>query len=78
LLIAEKFLEGESVASLANRSSSGSLNISSLPRPDPQTSEDCLFLDVIVPKSIFESACKKNNKKDQKSSEHVDEGGECF
>lgn len=25
------------------------------PRPDPQTNEDCLFLDVVVPKSVFDA-----------------------
>jgi carboxylesterase type B len=77
-LTAEKFLEGESVSSLANQSSSSVLNIYSLPRPDSQTSEDCLFLDVIVPKSIYESTCGKNNRKDEKSGGHVDEGGKCL
>lgn len=28
----------------------------SAPVPDPRTSEDCLFLDVMVPKAIFEGA----------------------
>ncbi|KAF7876425.1 hypothetical protein EAF04_001517 [Stromatinia cepivora] len=31
------------------------LTISGLPAPAPLTSEDCLFLDVIVPKSIYDS-----------------------
>lgn len=39
-----------------------SLTISSLAAPDPRTSEDCLFLDVIVPKSIF------NEKKKEKAA----------
>ena len=26
------------------------------PKPDPRTSEDCLFLDVFVPRQVFESA----------------------
>ena len=26
------------------------------PTPDPRTNEDCLFLDVIVPKSVFDAA----------------------
>ncbi|KAE9363855.1 alpha/beta-hydrolase [Stipitochalara longipes BDJ] len=28
-------------------------NVSDIPTPDPRTSEDCLFLDVVVPESIF-------------------------
>lgn len=31
-------------------------NITELPPIDPETSEDCLFLDVMVPKSIFDQA----------------------
>ena len=31
-------------------------NVTSLPPIDPETSEDCLFLDVMVPKSIFDQA----------------------
>lgn len=27
------------------------------PEQDPATTEDCLFLDVVVPKSIYENAC---------------------
>jgi hypothetical protein len=55
LLIAEKFLAGVPLATLINESSSssGSLNLSDLPTPDPRTSEDCLFLDVVVPNKIF-------------------------
>jgi carboxylesterase type B len=29
---------------------------SSAPAPDPRTNEDCLFLDVIVPKPVFDAA----------------------
>ena len=54
-LIAEQFLAGVPVATLINESSSssGSLSLSDLPTPDPRTSEDCLFLDVVVPEKIF-------------------------
>lgn len=31
-------------------------NITELPPKDPQASEDCLFLDVMVPKAIFDQA----------------------
>jgi len=34
------------------------LTISGLSAPDPRTSEDCLFLDVITPKSIFNEKCE--------------------
>ncbi len=27
----------------------------SAPAPDPRTNEDCLFLDVVVPKSVFDA-----------------------
>lgn len=54
--IEEKFLTGTPISQLMNMTtaSPGSLNLSSLPQPDPQTSEDCLFLDVMVPKSIYD------------------------
>ena len=32
-----------------------------LPPQDPRTSEDCLFLDVVVPQSIFKKASKRKN-----------------
>ena len=39
---------------------SSSFNVSSggggLPTVDPRTTEDCLFLDVVVPKKIFDNA----------------------
>jgi carboxylesterase type B len=33
--------------------STGLFTVSGIPAPDPRTSEDCLFLDVVVPESIF-------------------------
>ena len=33
----------------------------SLPPQDPRTTEDCLFLDVVVPQSNFEKACNTTN-----------------
>jgi hypothetical protein len=62
LLIAEQFLEGTPPATLVNQSSPSSLNFSSLPLPFSQTFEDCLFLDVIVPQSIYEASCGKENR----------------
>lgn len=34
---------------------------SSLPKQDPRTTEDCLFLDVVVPQPIFERASNSTN-----------------
>jgi len=34
---------------------------SSLPKQDPRTTEDCLFLDVVVPQSIFHGASNTTN-----------------
>ena len=35
--------------------------IKSLPKQDPRTTEDCLFLDVVAPRQIFEKASKTTN-----------------
>ncbi|KAF7191691.1 Carboxylesterase patB [Pseudocercospora fuligena] len=65
LLIAEEFipeyLQGKTEFSPSdfNTSSSGS---GGLPAQDPRTTEDCLFLDVQVPKSIFDKRNGKKNK----------------
>jgi hypothetical protein len=37
------------------------LNRSSFPAPDPRTSEDCLFLDVVVPTSIYQNRHNGNS-----------------
>jgi hypothetical protein len=37
--------------------------LSLLPKAIPGTSEDCLFLDVVVPKSVFSGAKKRNAKR---------------
>jgi acetyl esterase/lipase len=34
-------------------------NTSIIPTPDPRTTEDCLFLDVVVPQQIFKKKAKK-------------------
>jgi len=62
LVTAGKFLNGTPVATLANQTSSAKLNLSSFLPIDPQTSEDCLFLDVLVPQKIFESSCGKESR----------------
>ncbi|KAI5361172.1 Putative carboxylesterase, type B, carboxylesterase type B, active, alpha/Beta hydrolase [Septoria linicola] len=41
---------------------SNSTSSSSLPAQDPRTTEDCLFLDVQVPKHIFEQTHNKSSK----------------
>ncbi|CZS91749.1 probable cholinesterase [Rhynchosporium agropyri] len=58
--IASAFLGGSDAATLANVSSqveaaSAALTVDSLKAPDPRQTEDCLFLDVIVPESIYTS-----------------------
>jgi hypothetical protein len=62
-LITAQFLTGTSVAQLLNESaSSGGLSLSDLPTPNPRTSEDCLFLDVMVPTRIFKSQAYKRKR----------------
>ncbi|PVH86271.1 alpha/beta-hydrolase [Cadophora sp. DSE1049] len=58
--VASYFLGGSDAATLAYVSSqvdavASALTIDSLAAPDPRQSEDCLFLDVIVPDSIYTS-----------------------
>jgi hypothetical protein len=71
-LIEEQFLEGVPLSVLLNQTASASANLSSasIPPPGPGTSEDCLFLDVFVPKSIFDSWYSTNSKRNS--------GGEFF
>jgi hypothetical protein len=61
-LIEEQFLEGVPLSVLINQTTAAAnLSVSSIPPPDPGTSEDCLFLDVFVPKSIFDCKSKRNS-----------------
>ncbi|KAH7390187.1 Alpha/Beta hydrolase protein [Cadophora sp. MPI-SDFR-AT-0126] len=58
--VASYFLGGADAATLAYVNSqvdavTSALTIDSLAAPDPRQSEDCLFLDVIVPESIYTS-----------------------
>jgi hypothetical protein len=48
-------LTGKSLANITDQSipDFASLNSSSFPDPDTRTSEDCLFLDVVVPLSVY-------------------------
>ena len=39
-----------------------------LPPPDPRTTEDCLFLDVVVPQTIFKKATNGSTDNDKKSN----------
>jgi hypothetical protein len=69
------FLTGTPLSVLINQTSqAGNLNLSSIPVPDPRTSEDCLFLDVFVPKSIFDSKATKDSKRnsDSDAGEFID------
>ena len=51
------YLTGKNTSQYTNPSTNtASTSSPSLPTPDPRTSEDCLFLDVIVPERIFNSA----------------------
>jgi acetyl esterase/lipase len=60
LLITEQFLSGGNVS---NMTTPAPLNASSVPVPDSQTSEDCLFLDVFVPQKVFsEAGCEKDHR----------------
>jgi hypothetical protein len=70
LLTAEKYLSGVPLATLINESSSSSssLSLSDLPTPDPKTSEDCLFLDVMVPVNIFNNQTRKQRRTERGSS----------
>lgn len=61
----EKYLEPAFLQSLATGSKfNKSTNVSSYPyvpeKLDPRTSEDCLFLDVVVPKQIFDRVRNKS------------------
>jgi carboxylesterase type B len=59
------YLTGGNISQYTHPSTnSTSSSNSSLPTPDPRTSEDCLFLDVIVPETIFDSASAKKKRQD--------------
>jgi carboxylesterase type B len=46
----------------AGNPDAGSLSSAELePPPDPRETEDCLFLDVLVPESVFNNRHKKKN-----------------
>lgn len=62
------YLGGQNISNFtyprASQNLTEKLNISSIPLPDPRTTEDCLFLDVIVPRTIF------NSKNGRESRQH--------
>ncbi|KFY69939.1 hypothetical protein V499_09615 [Pseudogymnoascus sp. VKM F-103] len=66
LLTAQAFLTGTPIENLtrpgSGSGSGGGFSLADIPKPGPGTTEDCLFLDVYTPKSIYE-APKKNPKK---------------
>ncbi|KAK4981106.1 hypothetical protein LTR66_010207 [Elasticomyces elasticus] len=52
------YLQGQTQFNASSFSSAASNGSSALPEQDPRTTEDCLFLDVVVPEQIFNSADK--------------------
>ena len=54
------YLEGKSFNLSATEAGLASM-AGSLPSQDPRTTEDCLFLDVVVPQSIFKGASNATN-----------------
>lgn len=57
-IIAGQFLPAYLEGQTKFNESSFNTTIGSAPTLDPRTTEDCLFLDVLVPKNIFENAGK--------------------
>ena len=51
-----EYLAGQTVFNASSFPASNSSAASSIPVQDPRTTEDCLFLDVVVPQAIFENA----------------------
>jgi hypothetical protein len=60
LPIQDEFLSGVNVSILAKQYHI--INTSEVPAPDPRTSEDCLFLDVVVPMSIYNSKYARQSR----------------
>ncbi|OBT60805.1 hypothetical protein VE03_09894 [Pseudogymnoascus sp. 23342-1-I1] len=68
-LVLPAFIGGENVSSVVGKAaasqSSGSLetlSLSDIPKQESTTSEDCLFLDVLVPQAIYESPRRTDKK----------------
>ncbi len=62
LPIQDEFLLGANVSTLAKQYHT--INSTEVPAPDPRTSEDCLFLDVIVPTSVYNSTYAQQSRGD--------------
>jgi carboxylesterase type B len=56
-------LTGKSLANITSQPipNAANLNRSGFPAPDPRTSEDCLFLDVVVPTSVYQNRQSSNS-----------------
>ncbi len=67
LLTAQAFLTGTPIENLtrpgSDSGSGGGFTLADIPKPDPATTEDCLFLDVYAPKSIYDAKPKKGGGK---------------
>lgn len=59
------YLTGQNISEFTNQTTAYALlsNLSA-PAPDPNASEDCLFLDVIVPEKIFNTISDNNGEVD--------------
>lgn len=71
LLTAMSFLSGTPIDNLTRPDAAigfGGFSLDDIPKPAPGTTEDCLFLDVYAPKSIYDARKPKQNKG----------GGECI
>ena len=62
-------LEAEQAASSKN------FSLADIPKPGPGENEDCLFLDVVVPVSIFESVYSNQSTTRRKRRNNVSSGG---
>jgi hypothetical protein len=69
-----EYISGVPLSTLENQTTTPSL--SDIPKPDPRTSEDCLFLDVIVPGAIYNSSFAQKARVDKDSSWKKEAGGE--
>ncbi|KFY48427.1 hypothetical protein V495_01341 [Pseudogymnoascus sp. VKM F-4514 (FW-929)] len=66
LLTAQAFLTGTPIENLTrpgqDSGSGGGFSLDDIPKPAPGTTEDCLFLDVYAPKSIYDAPGVKDKK----------------
>ncbi len=59
MALEEEYLEGVPVSTLEAQSNAASMGLSSIPSPAYGTTEDCLMLDVVVPKTIYNNLLNK-------------------